>query len=87
MLERQVELARSPIEAERELSERFVNYTKMQILRVKQVRAALPPASHGGSIDARNVVSSGTRWFLENPFSSLLDEPPPGVKLQATGTC
>ena len=55
----------------------------MQVLRVKQVLPALPPLSHGGSIDARALVSKGTQWFLENPASSLVDDPPKNVKLQA----
>ena len=88
MLVRATELSRSPSDAEKELSERFVSYTgeevpKMQVLRLRQALPALPPQSHGGCIDARNLVGSGTRWFLDNAEASLLKEPPKGVKLQA----
>jgi len=88
MLGRPVELMRSPGEAEKELSERFLSYTgeevpKMQVLRLEQALPALPPETHGGSIDARNLVGEGTKWFLENAEASLLSEPPKDVKLQA----
>ena len=82
------ELKRSRDDAEKELSSRFMNYTgeevpKMQVIGFKQVVAALPPETHAGSITATNLVSEGTRWFLENPLESLLPASTNGVKLQA----
>ena len=82
------ELKRSPAEAEKELSSRFLNYTgeevpKMQVATVEQIEFALPPQSHAGSIRAVDLVSSGTKWFLENPDESLIAEPPSDVKLTA----
>jgi hypothetical protein len=87
-LPRDVQLLRTPEEAEKELATRFVSYTgeevpKMQILRVIAAKAALPPETHGGSIDALSLVSAGTRWFLEHPEKSLLEVPKEGSKLQS----
>lgn len=45
-------------------------------LCVDQVLPALPPASHGGSIFAVDLVCEGTRKFLENPLDSLRDDVP-----------
>ena len=56
---------------------------KMQVLSLEAAKAALPPVSHGGSIDALSLVSDGTRGFLEHPEESLLETPKPEVKLQA----
>ena len=74
-------LIRTPSDADRELSSRFLTYTgeevpKMQILSVEQAEPALPPASHGGSINAVDFVSPGTRRFLEHPEENLLNEVP-----------
>ena len=55
----------------------------MQVISLEAVTAALPPESHGGSIDALELVCEGTRNFLEHPEDALLDEIPKGVKLQA----
>eukprot|EP00435_Cladocopium_sp_Y103_P061097 s163_g22.t1 len=79
---------RSAEAAEKELASRYLSYTgeevpKMQVLRIQQAAAALPPKDHGGSIDAREFVSVGTQWFLEHPEESLREKPIPGVKLQA----
>lgn len=81
-------LERPPAQAEKELATRFVSYTgeevpKMQVLSIKAAKGALPPSSHGGSIDARGLVSEGTKWFLERPEESLVEAPPKDVKLQA----
>ena len=81
-------LERSPRDAEKELSSRFLSYTgeevpKMQIVNLEAVVAALPPESHGGSIDALQLVCDGTKKFLEFPEDALLDEVPKDVKLQA----
>ena len=81
-------LDRSPAQAEKELASRFLSYTgeevpKMQVISFEAALAALPPESHGGSIDALGLVSQGTRWFLEHPDESLLNRPKDGVKLQA----
>lgn len=46
----------------------------MQVLTVEQSEPALPPASHGGSIKAVDLVSPGTRRFLECPEKSLVEE-------------
>eukprot|EP00435_Cladocopium_sp_Y103_P066273 s1586_g28.t1 len=88
VLSHDARLDRTPEQAEKELSSRFLSYTgeeipKMQILGLEAAKAALPPASHGGSIDALSLVSEGTRWFLEHPEESLLPSAPEGVKLQA----
>eukprot|EP00435_Cladocopium_sp_Y103_P016319 s2345_g4.t1 len=88
VLPEDLRLERSLPEAEKELASRFVTYTgeevpKMQKLTIAQALPALPPQTHGGSIDARALVCEGTRWFLEHPEESLLDQPTPGVKLQA----
>ena len=74
-------LSRTPEEADKELSSRFLTYTgeevpKMQVLSIGQAEPALPPATHGGSIKAVDFVSPGTRRFLENPEESLLGEVP-----------
>eukprot|EP00435_Cladocopium_sp_Y103_P022492 s823_g5.t1 len=81
-------LDRSLPDAEKELASRFMSYTgeevpKMQVLRLSAAEAALPPASHGGSIDARELVCQGTRWFLEHPEESQLETIGADVKLQA----
>ena len=81
-------LDRTAEEAEKELAGRFVTYTgeevpKMQTIRFDAAVAALPPQSHGGSIDVLKLVSDGTRSFLENPEKSLLSQPKMDVKLQA----
>eukprot|EP00435_Cladocopium_sp_Y103_P053509 s678_g17.t1 len=81
-------LQRSASDAEKELATRFVSYTgeevpKMQIIDIRAAAGALPPASHGGSIDARGLVCEGTRWFLDHPEESLLPEVPKNTKLQA----
>ena len=81
-------LERSRQDAEKELSSRFMTYTgeevpKMQKLGFSQVKAALPPASHGGSIDATKLLSLGSRNFLLNPIDALLPNPPLAVKLQS----
>ena len=81
MLVKDDELQRCPQDVEKELASRFVTYSgeevpKMQVLSVDQVLPALPPASHGGSIFAVDLVCEGTRRFLENPYDSLLDELP-----------
>ena len=78
----------TPAMAEKELASRYLSYTgeevpKMQVLRLKQALPALPPKSHGGSIDARMLVCPGTQWFLDHPEASLLERPEPSVKLQA----
>ena len=56
---------------------------KMQPLQVKCVLPALPPASHGGSIQTVDLLCLGTRRFLENPLESVLEAPRKGVKLEA----
>ena len=81
-------LERSADEAEKELSSRYLSYSgeevpKMQVLKVRAAAAALPPISHGGSIDARELVCEGTRWFLEHPEESANPKVDPGIKLQA----
>ena len=86
MLCNDVEVCRSYSEVEKEMSARFLSYTgeevpKMQTLSVLQVLPALPPESHGGSIDARDFVSPSTRQFLENPSDSLLEEVPRDQRL------
>lgn len=87
-LAEQVHLDRSPKAAEKELSERFLSYTgeeipKMQIITLKQVEPALPPPSHSGSIDALELLSEGSKWFLRNPEESLLESPPLDAPLKA----
>ena len=87
MLSSPFELQRTPGEAVSELSSRFLSYTgeevpKMQVIGLEQVKAALPPISHGGSIDAVELVSEGTKWFLNHPEEALLDSPAKPVKLQ-----
>ena len=79
---------RTAASVEKELASRYLSYSgeevpKMQVLRLRQALAALPPKGHGGCVDARDFVTPGTRWFLEHPEESLLVEPTPGVKLQA----
>ena len=81
-------LERSLEGAEKELASRFLTYTgeevpKMQPLQVKCVLPALPPASHGGSIQTVDLLCLGTRRFLENPLESVLEAPRKGVKLEA----
>ena len=81
-------LSRTPEEAEKELSSRYLNYTgeevpKMQVLQVASSKVALPPKSHGGSIDAKALVCAGTRRFLEHPEEALLDKAQDNIKLQA----
>ena len=88
MLSSPFELKRTPGEAVQELASRFLSYTgeevpKMQIIGLEQVKAALPPVTHGGSIEAVDLVSDGTRWFLNHPEEALLSHPPKAVKLQA----
>eukprot|EP00435_Cladocopium_sp_Y103_P026117 s1612_g6.t1 len=83
-----VRLDRSPQQAEKELAGRFLSYSgeevpKMQVISYEAAKAALPPESHGGAIDALNLVSPGTQWFLEHPEESVMMDPKPGVKLQA----
>lgn len=88
MLCNDVKIHRSYSEVEKEMSSRFLSYTgeevpKMQVLTVSQILPALPPESHGGSIDARDFVSPTTKQFLECPEDSLLDEVPHDLRLHA----
>ena len=88
MLASDVTLARSPADAEKELAARFISYTgeevpKMQVIGFEQVKAALPPESHGGSIDAALLVCDGTKRFLNFPEDALLEDPPKDVPLRA----
>eukprot|EP00435_Cladocopium_sp_Y103_P018713 s557_g4.t1 len=81
-------LLRSVADAEKELAARFVSYSgeevpKMQVLSMEAAQGALPPLGHGGAIDARQLVCSGTQWFLDHPEESLLDKPLKNAKLQA----
>ena len=55
----------------------------MQVLCLEGAEPALPPATHGGSIDARALASEGTQWFLDHPEESLLEQGEPKVKFQA----
>ena len=86
MLAKDIELHRCSQDIEKELASRFVSYTgeevpKMQVLSVEQVLPALPPASHGGSIFATDLVCDGTRKFLENPLDSLRDVIPQDLRV------
>ena len=88
VLPEDLDLPRSSADAEKELASRYLTYTgeevpKMQVLRLSQAQPALPPESHGGSIDATSLVSADTKWFLEHPEESLLSEIPQKAKLQA----
>eukprot|EP00438_Fugacium_kawagutii_P000234 Skav212279 [mRNA] locus=scaffold732:326080:334230:- [translate_table: standard] len=81
-------LGRTPREAEKELASRFLSYTgeevpKMQVITLKQVEAALPPASHSGSIDALDLLCEGSRQFLLRPEEALRDDVPHSAKLSA----
>eukprot|EP00438_Fugacium_kawagutii_P003316 Skav229330 [mRNA] locus=scaffold2917:69352:73753:- [translate_table: standard] len=81
-------LHRAPADAEKELSSRFLSYTgeevpKMQVITLKQVSSALPPASHSGSIDALELLCEGSRKFLLSPEESLLDNVPPTTTLKS----
>ena len=88
MLAADVNLVRSPADAEKELSARYISYTgeeipKMQVIGFEQVRAALPPESHGGSIDSCLLVCDGTKRFLNFPEDALIDDPPLDIPLRA----
>ena len=81
-------LSRTPQQALEELSSRFLAYSgeevpKMQTIGLEQVKAALPPESHGGSIPAVELVSKGTQDFLLRPELSLKDDIDGKIKLQA----
>eukprot|EP00438_Fugacium_kawagutii_P036840 Skav204450 [mRNA] locus=scaffold1298:250701:254168:+ [translate_table: standard] len=87
-LSRDFNLQRTPASAEKELSSRHLTYSgevvpSMQVIGLAQIEAALPPASHGGSIDALKFVSPGTQRFLTFPDESLLDTIPLDTKLQS----
>ena len=88
MLVEPVSLERSAADAEKEIASRFISYTgeeipKMQIIGYDQVLAALPPESHGGSIDALSLVSEGTKNFLLYPEDALISNPSPLLQLRA----
>ena len=79
------ELIRSLPEIEKELASRYLSYTgeeipKMQVVSLKQIKPALPPIEHGGSIEAVRLVSRGTKEFLLNPRKSLKPCLKEGVK-------
>ena len=80
---------RTPVEVEKELSDRFLSYTgeevpKMQALSYDQVVSALPPKDHGGSIDICRLVSGRTNMFLRDPSGCILiDDGRELPKLQA----
>ena len=81
-----VAMDRTPEAAVKELASRYITYTgeevpKMQTLSVDQVTPALPPPSHGGSIQAVDLVCPGTRRFLEQPEDSLIS----GVEVDKKG--
>ena len=81
-------LKRPAREAEKELASRYLSYTgeevpKMQVIGLEQVREALPPESHGGSIDAVALLSEGSKRFMMFPDESLLPSKPKHIKLQA----
>ena len=57
---------------EQELSDRFLSYTgeeisEMEVLSLEQCIPALPPESHGGSIEAIGLVSNRTKVLLAAP--------------------
>ncbi len=79
MLSMDLVMARSAVEVEKELGERFMSYSgeevpKMQQLGFSQVEKALPPKHHGGSIDLTKLVSGRTRAFLIDPRGCLLPD-------------
>lgn len=82
-------LVRTPAEVEKELSERYLNYSgdevpKMEVLSLRQSVAALPAADRGGSIDILKWVDGRTKTFLEHPENCVLDVSEfKGNKLQA----
>lgn len=82
-------LQRTVFEVEKELSDRFLNYTgeevpKMEPLSFAQAVVALPPKDRGGSIDVLDWVDGRTKTFLENPANCVLgEEETPEIKLQA----
>ena len=88
-LEHDTSLQRTAFEVEKELSERFLNYTgeevpKMETLSFDQAVVALPPKDRGGSIDVIDWVEGRTKSFLLNPADCVLSEEEVGdVKLQA----
>ena len=88
-LEHDTSLQRTAFEVEKELSERFLNYTgeevpKMEVLTFDQAVVALPPKDRGGSIDAIDWVDGRTKSFLQNPGDCVLSEAEVReVKLQA----
>lgn len=87
-LQQDFTLKRSAHEAEKELASRHLTYTgevvpTMQVIGLRQIEAALPPATHGGSIDALKFVSPGTQKFLAYPEDSRLEVIPTGHRLQS----
>lgn len=71
------ELARTPAQVEKELSDRYVNYSgeevpKMEVLSLRQAEPALPSADRGGSIDVLKWVDGRTRTFLEYPENCVI---------------
>ena len=63
---------RSLRQVEAELAERFLSYTgeeipKMEVLTLEQCLPALPPQTHGGCIEALNLVSDNSRVLLAQP--------------------
>lgn len=80
---------RPPEEVEKELSSRFISYTgeevpKMEPLSWEQIRPALPPVGHGGSIGVVNWTRGRTRSFLLHPEDCVVkDEGQRLPKLQA----
>ena len=81
-------LTRTPAEAENELANRFISYSgeevpKMQKIGLEQVLAALPPESHGGSIESTELVSQGTKNYLNYPEDALKENVSADLKLVA----
>ena len=89
-LAQDVELPRTVLQVEKELSGRFLTYSgeevpRMEVLSVSQVFPALPPEGHGGCIPAVSWVSGRTLVFLTNPWDCVLPESEvaPNFKLKA----
>lgn len=77
MLAMDAEVRRSA--EEKELADRFLSYSgeevpKMLKLSFEQAEAALPPLSHGGSIDVCRLVSDRTASFLQAADLCVLED-------------
>eukprot|EP00438_Fugacium_kawagutii_P009954 Skav231148 [mRNA] locus=scaffold4611:65775:69738:+ [translate_table: standard] len=66
-------------DVEKDLKNRMISYTgeevaAPEILTTSQVIPALPPATHGGSVELRNWLGGKCQWYLDHPHECITED-------------